>query len=32
MNKALQRELRDSERKIMDLEKEIQSSVCATQY
>lgn len=32
MNKNLQRELRESERKIMDLEKEIQDSVCATQY
>lgn len=32
MNRTLQRDLRESEKKIMELEKEIQKSVCATQY
>lgn len=32
MNKSLQKELRDNEKKIMELEREIQKSVCTTQH
>lgn len=32
MNKNLQKDLRESEKKIMDLEKEVQKNVCANQY
>jgi hypothetical protein len=31
MNRALQRELREGEKKIMDLEREVQRNVCASQ-
>jgi hypothetical protein len=32
MNKALQRELKESDKKILELEKENQRSVCSTHY